>query len=86
MLVIMSTVNEWDFTVPDDNELAAELVAELRRHGVRAGQRLHMAVADPEVADDATVKAPAFFGSFSGPGDLAERSDAILRAEFPFHP
>ena len=35
--------------VPDD---AAELVAELRRHGLRPGQRLHLrAVPDPAEAD-----------------------------------
>jgi|BarGraNGADG00312_1021997.scaffolds.fasta_scaffold26833_3 hypothetical protein len=34
----MSTTEERDFTVPDDD---AEPLAELRRHGVRPGRRLH---------------------------------------------
>ena len=35
------TADEWDLTVPADE---AELLAELRRHGVRPGQRVHMRV------------------------------------------
>lgn len=35
----MSTADGWDLTVPEDE---AELLAELRRHGVRPGQRLHV--------------------------------------------
>jgi hypothetical protein len=31
--------DEWDFVVPDNGD---ELVAELRRHGVRPGERLHV--------------------------------------------
>lgn len=75
----MSTANEWDFTVPDDD---AELVAELRRHGVRPGQRLHVAVASQALEDPA--QRPAFFASFDGAPDLAERAHDILRAEFPY--
>jgi len=37
----MSTADEWDLTVPSDD---AELVAELRRHGVEPGQRVRMSV------------------------------------------
>jgi hypothetical protein len=41
----MSTTDGWDLTVPED---AAELLAELRRHGIQPGQRLHVAhVLDP---------------------------------------
>lgn len=36
----MSAADGWDLTVPED---AAELLAELRRHGVRPGQRLRVA-------------------------------------------
>jgi len=80
MLLIMSTAREWDFTVPDNE---AELLAELRRHGVQPGQRLHVAVAAEELDETGANEAPAFFGAFSGPRDLAERADDILRAEFP---
>jgi len=38
ILAIMSTAEEWDCTVPDDD---AEPLAELRRRGVRPGRRLH---------------------------------------------
>lgn len=79
MMTIMSTANEWDFTVPEDD---AELVAELRRHGVRPGQRLHVAVAGQE-PENPSAEPPAFFASFDGRPDLAERADDILRAEFP---
>ena len=38
-LLIMSTAGGWDFTVPEDPD---QLAAELRRHGVLPGQRLHV--------------------------------------------
>ena len=38
-LLIMSTAESWDFTVPEDE---AELLAELRRHGVRPGAHLNV--------------------------------------------
>ena len=64
-------------TVPADE---AELLAEFRRHGVRPGSRLHVIVSDePANAEEL----PAYFGSFTGPADLGERSEEILRAEFP---
>ena len=75
----MTSGQEWDLTVPVDEEV---LLADLRRHGVRPGQRLHVVVSD----DTEPVEAgdpPAFFASFSGPVDLAERSREILDAEFP---
>lgn len=74
----MKSGQEWDLTVPADEE---ELLAELRRHGVRPGQRLHVVVSD-EVNVEAREQ-PAFFASFSGPADLAERSREILDVEFP---
>lgn len=65
-------------TVPADD---AELAAEFRRRGVRPGSRLHVVVSDePEASAE---ELPAYFGSFDGPADLAERSEEILRAEFP---
>jgi len=36
----MSAADGWDLTVPED---AAELLAELRRHGIKPGERLHVA-------------------------------------------
>lgn len=79
----MSTADEWDFTVPDDD---AELLAELRRHGVRPGRRLHLALSDQGPLPEKASGAPEFFGSFSGAPDLAERSGEILHAEFPYGP
>jgi hypothetical protein len=76
----MSTANEWDSTVPEDD---AELLAELRRHGMRPGIRPHVALS-PQEAESSPEEAPAFFGSFrSGQPDLAKRSSEILQAEFP---
>ena len=72
---------EWDLTVPGDD---AELADEFRRHGIQPGQRVHVAVVTNARNDEVTGEAlPAFFGSFDGPEDLAERSGEILRAEFP---
>lgn len=72
---------EWDLVVPGDD---AELVAEFRRHGVKPGQRLHVAVVDRNGSDTAAEQElPSFFASFDGPVDLAERSSEILRSEFP---
>jgi hypothetical protein len=75
----VTSSQEWDLTVPADDE---ELLAALRRRGVRPGHRLHVVVADDSEDVDAT-EPPAFFASFSGPADLAERSREILDAEFP---
>jgi hypothetical protein len=57
------------------------LLAEFRRHGVRPGSRLHVIVSDESEISDSDQ--PAYFGSFTGPSDLGERSEEILRAEFP---
>jgi len=74
--------NEWDLVVPGDD---AELVAEFRHHGVKPGQRVHVAVVDRNGSDTAGEQEllPSFFASFDGPADLAERSGEILRSEFP---
>ena len=47
----MSTSDGWDLTVPEDD---AELLAELRRHGVRPGQRLHVVFtqSEPDIATE----------------------------------
>lgn len=70
---------EWDLVVPEDD---AAFVAELRRHGVRPGLRLHVSIVPEEAVARANL--PSFARSFrSGSPDLAERSKEILRSEFP---
>jgi len=75
-----NAANEWELIVPDDE---AELVAEFRRHGIKPGQRVHVAVVDGGDGQPDDAKVPSFFASFDGPTDLAARSGEILRAEFP---
>ncbi|SOC46943.1 hypothetical protein SAMN05660748_0537 [Blastococcus aggregatus] len=83
----MSSVDGWDLTVPED---AAELLAELRRHGVRPGHRLHVVRADEEPeqssGDDAAQPMRArldFIGSVrGGPADLSSRTDEYLQGGF----
>ncbi len=71
---------EWDLVVPADGE---QLLAELRRHGVRPGQRLQMSVAPSDVEETDPERLPDYIGSFQrGQPDLAERSAEILQAEF----
>jgi hypothetical protein len=72
---------EWDLTVPGDD---AELAGEFRRHGIRPGQQVHVAVVTNNAnGEEAGEALPSFFASFDGPADLAERSSEILSAEFP---
>ena len=95
-LVIMSTADGWDFTVPED---AAELLAELRRHGIEPGERLHVArsVARSARTGRYISRAPKerphgteqprrgldFIGSIQGgPADLSEKTDAYLARGF----
>jgi hypothetical protein len=75
-----SEAHEWELIVPDDD---AELVAAFRRRGVKPGQRVHVAVVERAEDPLQAATARAFFASFDGPSDLAERSSEILRAEFP---
>ena len=83
----MSSADGWDLTVPED---AAELLAELRRHGVRPGQRLHVARADdkPERSNGEDAARPVrakldFIGSVhGGPADLSTRTDEYLQRGF----
>ena len=80
---IMSTANGWDLTVPEDD---AELLAALRRHGVRPGQRLHVVQSDVPVPQ-AALSEPAhrrmdFIGSFSAEPDLSENTDEYLARGF----
>lgn len=80
----MSSVEGWDLTVPDDD---AALLAELRRHGVRPGQRLHVVPATVPDAAGSPTEGPArrcfdFAGSFSAEPDLAERAEEYLQRRF----
>lgn len=81
----MSTVDGWDLTYPED---ATDLAAEFRRHGVVAGQRLHIVQALDEprtVATDFAVEQHqfSFIGSVvGGPADVSERVDKYLQAGF----
>lgn len=75
--------SEWELTVPGDD---AELVAELRRRGLQAGQRIHVVVVPDRGEPEPSETLPSFFDSFEGPAGLAERSGEILRAELPQRP
>ncbi|WNV76522.1 hypothetical protein [Geodermatophilus sp. DSM 44513] len=83
----MSSADGWDLTVPED---AAELLAELRRHGVRPGHRLHVVRAPDDSAHQSSgpTERPAsrklgFIGSVhGGPDDLSTQTDAYLRRGF----
>lgn len=74
-----SGAGEWDLVVPDDG---AELLAELRRHGVRPGQRLHLrAVPDEERTADPLWDAFLGSGGDSGDPDLSVKAKEIARTE-----
>ena len=83
----MSSADGWDLTVPED---AAELLAELRRHGVQPGQRLHVvrAAETPTELPDGAAAPPErreldFIGSVhGGPDDLSIRTEEHLRRGF----
>jgi chemotaxis response regulator CheB len=83
----MNSVDGWDLTVPED---AAELLAELRRHGVRPGHRLHVVRAPDESAQQSSDSSEPpdsrrldFIGSVhGGPDDLSTRTDDYLRQGF----
>jgi hypothetical protein len=86
--VIMSSADSWDLTVPED---AAELLAELRRHGVLPGQRLHVVRAPDEPSqhpreealDRTSHRKLDFIGSVhGGPADLSVRTDEYLQRGF----
>ena len=86
----MSTADahEWYVTVPsDDAELVAEFVAELRRQGVRPGQRVRLSVTqydsetDPGHNESHSPRRRhlSFAGSISAEADLSDRTDEYLR-------
>jgi hypothetical protein len=75
-----AAAHEWDVTVPDDG---AELLAELRRHGVRPGRLVHMRVVEDEA--DALIERD-FCGSLAGFPDPSwedfEHASEIARSDF----
>lgn len=89
----MSTAEEgWELTVPDD---AHELAAELRRHGIKPGQRLHFDViqsgpdesrSDGENRHDGAHRKHRKFGFIGsidgGPSDLSTNTDDYLNHGF----
>jgi len=81
----MSAADGWDLTVPAD---AADLAEEFRRHGVRPGQRLHIARALDAPSPDRAVLAaqPGRFGFIGsvpgGPADVSRRVDDYLQQGF----
>lgn len=76
----IDALDEWELVVPGND---AELVAEFRRHGVKPGQRVHVAIVDRNGSETVGEQLPSFLASFDGPADLAERASQILRSEFP---
>ncbi len=88
----MSTPEEHlEVVVGEDGSLPAVDAADLARLGAGPGEHLQL-VRSPETAqpeatpsngEDTREAVPAFFASFEGDPDLAERSEGILRAEFP---
>lgn len=93
--LIMSTAEGWDFTVPDDE---AELLDQLRRHGVVPGKRftlLEQSEPDPQgphVGSGATGAAAAgeprlrrrlrFAGMIAAEPDLSENFDRYLAQSY----
>jgi hypothetical protein len=70
--------DEWDFTVPEDD---SELLAELRRHGVAPGRRLHVSLASnpsPVPNREPSPRRLSFAGSIHAEPDLSERTDDYL--------
>jgi hypothetical protein len=70
--------DEWEVVVPEDD---AELVAELRRHGVQPGQRLHVRpLRSGDYVRGGTVVTGAFEPS-QGEADEA-RAASVLEPEY----
>jgi hypothetical protein len=89
----MSTAESWDLVVPEDD---AELGAELRRHGLKPGQRVRVSMDGvPKTITISAVtgnviagkEAPEgrrlrFTGLIEGPSDLSSRTDDYLAQGF----
>lgn len=74
----MTSATEWDLVVPDDG---AALLEELRRHGVRPGQRLHLRLVGDDEPIDHSWDALIGSGGDSGDPDLSVKAKSIVRAE-----
>jgi len=83
--LIMTAVDGWDLTVPED---AGGLAEEFRRHGVRPAQRFHIVSTLDAPSPDRAVPAAkpdrfGFIGSVqSGPADVSRRVDEYLQRGF----
>ncbi|WP_202925862.1 hypothetical protein [Goekera deserti] len=84
-LTVVSAADGWDLTVPEDG---SELLAELRRHGVRPGQRLHVVPASAQSggrpdetasAEDRPRRRLSFTATGDGESDLARNTDEYLK-------
>ena len=71
-----SGAREWDMVVPDDD---SDLLEELRRHGVRPGQRLRLQLV-PDTAESPWEDFIGSAGMTSDP-DLSTNAKKILRDE-----
>jgi hypothetical protein len=75
-----ATLDEWDLTVPSDD---AELLNELRRHGVRPGRRLHVRVVEDVVGEDVNQSFRGSLSGFSEPSwEDFEQAAAAARDDF----
>lgn len=74
--VMTSGAQEWETVVPEDG---SALLEDLRRHGVRPGQRLHLRVV-PDVASDPVWNSFLGSGGDSDP-DLSANAKRIVRDE-----
>jgi hypothetical protein len=75
----MSTIDQWAFTVPEEE---AELLAELRRHGVRPGARVRVSLLSEEAGEGLNETSRgrlSFAGSISAEPDLSDRVDKYLK-------
>jgi hypothetical protein len=74
------TADEWELTVPADD---AVLLAELHRHGVRPGQRVHMRVVHEQPGAIAEQDFRRSLAGFPEPTwEDFERASAVARRDF----
>jgi hypothetical protein len=71
----MSTAEGWDFTVPDDE---AELLDQLRRHGVVPGKRFTLL----EQSEPRLRRRLRFAGMIAAEPDLSENFDRYLAQSY----
>jgi hypothetical protein len=71
-MITPGAADEWDFTVPED---AAQLLAELRRHGAEPGQRIRVVL----VKDDGDIKRKSVRGVLVG---KVPKDELLTRDDF----